>query len=327
MSVSFSLWPRIAETALAGIVREFPYHPAHTWRDADDGVRPKTLHPIFYGCFDWHSAVHAHWSLAKLLGDGRIEGEVATAARSRLVTALTPEPIAVERAYFEDRKGFEWPYGWAWLFALVAELRASTDPELKASGDALRSLSDLLSGWVQGRLSSLIAPVRTGTHSNTAFALGMMWDAADGVGRPELRDVVAAEAQRLFGQDRSYPWAYEPSAYDFLSPGLATIGLMRRVLDDAAFSDWLEGFGAPTATDLAAIVDLDPTDGWLAHLVGLDLSRAWELGRLAERLPADPRSSEWRQMSEAHRAAGTGALFSGHYEADHWIGTFALYGA
>lgn len=320
---------RIAQVALVGIERRYPYKPGHTWHGPDDGVAPEVLHPIFCGCFDWHSAVHAHWTLARLLRQGTLDAEVADAARRRLTTAITPEAVAVERAYFATpgRAHYEWPYGWAWVVALGAELRTSDDPALVAAGDHLRPLTDLLFDRVAPRLTSQLVPNRVGTHGNTAFALELMWDAAPGCGRPELRPFIAAEARRFYGADEGYPWAYEPSAHDFLSPGLAAIGVMRRVSDRDVFEAWLTRYGAPRPDALQPIVDLDPSDGWFAHLVGLDLSRAWELAALADHLPRHPAADHWRVLARGHRQAALGTLFSGHYEADHWIGTFAVYGA
>ena len=177
------------------------------------------------------------------------------------------------------------------------------------------------------RLSAQIAPIRVGTHRNSAFAMSLFWDAAPGCDRPELRSVLTEHAARFHSGDVDYPWAYEPSAYDFLSPGLSAIGLMRRVLAADAFDRWLAAYGAPTGADLAAIHELDPTDGWLAHLVGLDLSRAWELRALAAHRPDDPRADAWQTLAHQHREAAITTVFSGHYEGDHWLGTFALYGA
>lgn len=318
---------RIARTALDSVVRRWPYQTAHPWSGPDDVRRPEELHPIFNGCYDWHSAVHSHWALARLLDQGLLDATTAYDARCRLVDEIIPLQAAVERAYFDERPSFEWPYGWAWLLMLTGELLGSDDAGLKAAGEALRPLADTLSDRVGPRLTSMIAPVRTGTHSNTAFAMELFWDAAPGLGRDDLRDTVADHGERFFGSDVAYPWAYEPSAYDFLSAGLSTIGLLRRIRAPESFSAWLEAFGAPDDRDLAVVESLDPADGWLAHLIGLNLSRAWELRALAAHLPAHPRAATWRDLAHGHRAAAHAGLFSGHYEGDHWLGTFALYGA
>jgi len=318
---------RIARTALEGVVREWPYQPAHRWTGPHDGRPPSELHPIFCGCYDWHSAVHSHWTLARLCALDLLDPTTHGDARARLASAIVPERVAVEQAYFDARPSFEWPYGWAWLLSLTAELLASPADDLRAAGEALRPLADQLVDGVAGRLASMIAPVRTGTHGNSAFAMGLFWDAAPGLDRPELRDTVAEHGERFFGGDVAYPWAYEPSAYDFLSPGLSAVGLVRRLREADAFGTWLEGYGAPGDDDLRVVESLDPTDGWLAHLVGLDLSRAWELRGLADARPDDPRAPSWRTLAHRHRVAANEALFSGHYAGDHWLGTFALYGA
>ncbi len=318
---------RIARAALEGIVRHWPYQPAHRWRGPDDGRSPPELHPIFCGCYDWHSAVHAHWSLARLLNRGLLGGGVADEAHQQLVTTITAPHVAVESDYFDAHPSFEWPYGWAWLLALTAELRGSDDVERRNAGEALLPLADKLADAVAPRLAAQIRPVRVGTHRNSAFAMGLFWDAAEGCDRPDLRSTVVEHAARFFDADVAYPWAYEPSAYDFLSPGLSTVGLQRRVLEPDRFEGWLEAYGAPGDLELSPVEDLDPSDGWLAHLVGLDLSRAWELRALAEHRPDDPRAASWRNLAHRHRIAANSALFSGHYEGDHWLGTFALYGA
>ncbi|MEM6928298.1 MAG: DUF2891 family protein [Myxococcota bacterium] len=318
---------RIARVALQGIERAWPYQPQHRWQGPDDGVPPSELHPIFWGCYDWHSAVHAHWALARSCNQHLLDPATRRDAMTLLTTTFTDDRVAVEAAYFDRQPGFEWPYGWAWLLALTAELQGSDDDTLKAAGETLRPLATKLVARIEPRLAGQIRPIRVGTHRNSAFAMELFWDAAVSCGHPELRETVAEHGARFFDGDVAYPWAYEPSAYDFLSPGLATIGLQRRLLSPDRFDAWLAAFGAPDDAALSPIHELDPSDGWLAHLVGLDLSRAWELRGLAAHRPDDPRAAVWLGQAHAHRLAANAALFSGHYAGDHWLGTFALYGA
>jgi len=316
---------RIARTALAGVARPWPYQPQHVWTGPTDDASPSDLHPAFCGCYDWHSAVHGHWTLARLLGTGLLASDTASLARRRLVDAITPDAVAAERSYFADpaRSSYEWPYGWAWLLTLAAELLAADDAALVRAGDALRPFVADLCDRTEAKLARMIGPVRVGTHANSAFALGLMWDAA-----PSLRPGIAEHATRWFANDVDYPWAYEPSAYDFLSPGLVAADLMRRVLDGDAFRAWLARYwpalALATTLPLTPVACPDRSDGHLSHLVGLNLSRAWSLARIASAGPE--RARERLATSSAdHRAAGLADILSGDYAGDHWLGSFAVH--
>ena len=331
----------IAEMVLAAVHREFPVHIVHLVRGPEDVRSPRELTPSFYGCFDWHSAVHGHWSLVRL---ARRFPDVPW--RPRLLAALAvsfaPERLAGECAYLgaEGRQGFERPYGLAWLLQLAAELREWTrgsgagEPAAAAVRgwrSAIEPLEALAAERMAGMLARLPRPVRTGEHGQTAFALGLTYDWAGEAGREDVARAIATAAQRYYAADRDAPIAYEPSGYDFLSPALAEADLMRRVWDRERFADWLAGFlpdpaGAVARAWLAPVVSPDPADGKLSHLDGLNLSRAWMLDGIVSALPdAHP----WRRpLAEAitrHAEAGLASVPSEHYAGAHWLGSFALY--
>ena len=305
---------RFAQLALDCVHREYPNKIAHTLASDADVLPPRVLTPAFYGCFDWHSAVHGHWILARL---ARVfpEAPFSAAARAAVERNITPENIAAEVRYLEaGRAAFERPYGLAWLLTLAAELRRSNTALARVLEPLEAAAVKKLEEW----LPKLPYPDRSGQHANTAFALGL---AIDSVGAPWLR----AHAERFYGRDRNGPIAFEPSGEDFLSPCLAEADLMRRVYPPQRFADWLSGF-LPDFGGLQPVTSPDPSDGKLAHLDGLNLSRAWMLRGIAPGLPeGDPRRPRLVTMSEAHRSAGLAAVTGTHYEGGHWLGTFAVY--
>lgn len=323
---------RLARIALASIVREYPYSPGHVLMDAADTRRPRELHPAFYGCFDWHSAVHTHWQLVRLLRElpGLPE---AGAIRAALDAHLTAENLAVEAAYFAEpgRRGFERPYGWAWQLKLAEELRGWDDPDARRWSDAVAPLAGLIAELFLGFLPRLTYPVRSGVHSNTAFALAFALDYARAVGHAPLAELIEARSRAYFGADRDAPAAWEPSGSDFFSPCLIEADLMRRVLPAEQFADWLAGFlpalaaGGPPQLLTPAHVS-DRSDGHIVHLDGLNLSRAWCMWGLAGALPPDdPRRPVLLAAAGRHAEAGLAGVGSGDYMGDHWLGSFALY--
>ena len=321
-----------ARLALDGIAREYPNKPAQVMVGPDSARTPRQLHPAFFGCFDWHSAVHSHWMLVRLLraGPGL---SVAAEIRAALERSLTPENLEAEAACFRQphNRAFERMYGWAWLLRLGAELRSWDDPEGARWAAALAPLEAEIVGLMRAYLPRLVRPIRTGTHPDTAFALGQALDYARAVGAGDLEALIVETALRFYAADRGWPMAYEPSGEDFFSPGLSEADLMRRALGPDDFSAWLDDFlprlaaGAPDALP-APVVPADMTDGKLAHWAGLNLSRAWTMRSIAGALgPDDPRSEALRQSAEDHLAAGLTSVFSGLYEGEHWLGTFAIY--
>ncbi len=323
---------RFARLALACVHKEFPNHVSHVLNSDADVAPPRKLTPAFCGCYDWHSSVHGHWLLARLVRTFP-EAGFAAEARAALAQSLTKANITREVAYLREpgRASFERPYGLAWLLQLGAELREWNDPEAKEMSQTLRPLEEeavrRLSAW----LPKLSHPVRIGEHDQTAFALGLILDYARSSGNGGLEKLASDSARRFFFADKDYPLAYEPSGEDFLSPGLAEADVMRRILPPHDFAKWLSAFlpQIPVAAEkhwLPVAVSPDPSDPKLAHLDGLNLSRAWMLEGIISGLPADdPRRPALALTAEAHRTAGLAAVTGEHYEGGHWLGSFAVY--
>jgi len=320
---------RFATLALACVHKEYPNHISHSLRSDDDVAPPRELTPAFYGCLDWHSSVHGHWLLARV---ARLypDSEYAPAARAALAQSLTVENLAAEAAYVsaEGRRSFERPYGIAWLLQLAAELEEWDDPEASQWRDALRPLASALVQRLVDWLPNLTYPVRSGTHSQTAFALGLALDWARIAGDERFESLVIARAKVLYGADTACPLHYEPSGADFLSPCLAEADLMRRVLTAAEFAQWLPAFLAiPEQGEwLEPAVVSDRSDPHIVHLDGLNLSRAWMLEGIASALPIDdPRRAVIAATARAHEVAGLEGVSPEHYEGSHWLGSFATY--
>jgi len=323
---------RFAELALACVHKEFPNHISHTLNGDADVAPPRRLTPAFYGCYDWHSSVHGHWLLARLART-HPDAPFAVSARDALRRSLTAENIAQEAAYLrgEGRASFERPYGLAWLLQLATELREWDDPQAKEMSANLRPLEqasvERLSTW----LPKLSNPVRIGEHDQTAFALGVMLDYARGAGNGRFAHLVETKARQFYSEDRDCPLGYEPSGEDFLSPCLAEADAMRRVLPIDEFAHWLKTFlpqlsHAKNGNWLQPVVSPDPSDPKLAHLDGLNLSRAWMLRGIASALPHnDKRLKAINAAADTHERAGLAAVTGEHYEGGHWLGSFAVY--
>jgi hypothetical protein len=322
---------RFAALALACVQKEYPNKIAHVLNSPDDVKAPSILTPAFYGCYDWHSSVHGHWLLARLV---RVfpEGPFAAGAMAALKANLTPARVAGEVAYFNapGRESFERPYGLAWLLQLSAELRETGTPDATALASALKPLDAAVVARIRAWLPKLAYPIREGEHPQTAFAFGLILDYARGAD-PALEALVVRKVREFHLGDRDCPLAYEPSGQDFLSPCIAEADLMRRVLPPAEFASWLTTFlprvpatGAAGWLPLAVVTDR--ADGKLAHLDGLNLSRAWMLEGIAEGLPpGDPRRPALLAAAEAHAASGLAAVTGEHYAGGHWLGSFATY--
>ena len=309
---------RLAGLALGCVHREYPNRIGHLLESDADVLPPRRLTPAFFGCFDWHSAVHAHWLLARLC---RLEhdADYASDARAALTRALTPENIAAERRYAMQRPGFERPYGMAWLLQLAAELHEWDDPDAQAWRETLRPLEAHAASVFEAWLPRLSHPVRGGTHDQTAFSLALVHDWARITGASRVRSLVEDRSADFYGADRDAPLAYEPSGHDFLSPSLAEADLMRRVLPPLPFREWLAGFLGDF--ELAPVSATDRQDGHLVHLEGLNLSRAWMLQGIASAAP----SGRLVEMAERHRRAGIRALDGQTYAGTHWLASFVGY--
>ncbi len=322
---------RLANLALACVHREYPSKIGHVLNSDKDALPPRELTPAFYGCFDWHSSVHGHWMLARL---ARAYPDTPLAARAKqaLRQSLTVENLQAEAKYLngEGRASFERPYGLAWLLQLSAELKEWNDPDARQWAAALAPLEDAVIARLEAWLKKLTFPVRSGEHSNTAFGLGLALDYARQTQNAQLKALIENKARQFYGKDRACPFAYEPSGEDFLSPCLAEADVMRRVLTRTDFAKWLDEFipGLSTAPIewLRPAVVADPTDGKLAHLDGLNLSRAWMLYGVVSALPAsDPRVKLLRAKADEHSRDGLKSVTGEHYEGGHWLGSFAVY--
>jgi len=325
-----SLAASFAQTALANVVREFPNKPDHVLGGADDVRGPRSLHPAFYGSFDWHSCVHMHWLLARLrrLTPGLPQRDAIAELFNR---HLTPGNIEQECAYLErpESRSFERTYGWAWLLELAHELRRASDADAQRWAAALAPLADAIVRRYLGYLPLQRYPLRVGLHANSAFGLLFALDYARATNESALEALCMATARRWFGNDRDAPVAWEPSGADFLSPALIEADLMRRILAPREFTSWLDGFlptlarGEPAALFAPAIVD-DRSDPFIVHLDGLNLSRAWSFRGIAAALPADDRRIDvLRDAADRHLAAGIQCLVGAEYVGEHWLATFA----
>jgi hypothetical protein len=326
---------RLLNTAVANVQRDYPVHWTHFVRSADDLVPQRTRHPVFAGSYDWHSCVHQTWLIVRLL---RLRPELpdAVAAAAVLDRLVTVEGCETEAEFFRGPDGGLWerPYGWAWLLVLDAELRAwaAADPSARAA-DWWKNLAPLVetlrSQWL-GWLGAAAHPTRVGTHPNSAFALGLVLDAARAGQDTELADSCGAAARRWFGRDTRYG-GYEPDAADFLSPALVEADLMRRVLPAGEFAAWFDEFlpdlDGPRWASLREPIPVDdPTDPLGSHLSGLALSRAWCWAAIGAALPAGHRYRDLAaRAAQVHREAGWRHVFGYGYAAEHWLGTFASY--
>jgi hypothetical protein len=319
----------LARIALGHVGREYPYALVHVVNDAGDIALPRVHHPIFHGSFDWHSCVHGHWLLARVLRLYPHLPECA-AIRAHFDQALTHEKVAGELAYLNrpSSAGFERPYGWAWLLKLAAELRGDGDGRSLAREEALRPLADAIAQRFKGFLPKADYPVRAGVHSNTAFALTLAHDYANAALDGALVELISLKAHAWYGNDADCQ-AWEPSGDEFLSPTLMEAELMRRVLAPAEFRAWFSRFlpragrGEPATLFAPARVS-DRSDGKIAHLDGLNLSRAWCWRGIAAAFAGDDPVSQCATDAARRHLEASLRHVSGHYVGEHWLASFAL---
>lgn len=323
---------RFANLALACVHKEYPNKISHSLNSDADVAPPRKLTPAFYGCYDWHSSVHGHWLLVRLVRTFP-DAEFVQPAREALRQSLTADNITQEAAYLRapGRSSFERPYGLAWLLQLAFELREWDDPQAKEMAANIRPLEEAVIERLSSWLPKLSNPVRIGEHDQSAFALGLVLDYARSTQRTELAELVTFKARQFYLNDKNCPLAYEPSGEDFLSPCLGEADLMRRVLPALEFGEWLRAFlpqipASGSRSWLRPVVSPDPSDPKLAHLDGLNLSRAWMLEGIASVLAkSDKRLPAITAAAEAHRHAGLAAVTGEHYEGGHWLGSFGVY--
>ena len=323
---------RFADLALDCVHQEYPNKIAHVMSGDDDVAPPRELTPVFSGCFDWHSSVHGHWLLTRLL---RLypDADFASRAEAALDESFRPGKVAEEVRYVthSQRDSFERPYGVAWLLQLTAELREWDDPRARRWLMTLRPLETALLAKMQTWLEKLAYPIRVGEHAQTAFAFGLFLDWARAAGDDGFFELVARRSRDFYLKDMNCPLAYEPGGQDFLSPCLAEADLMRRIMTSEGFAVWLAGFMPSIPLDgsgdwITLAVVTDPSDGKLAHLDGLNISRAWMLEGMAVGLPAgDARKPALRNAAAYHKNSGLASVTGEHYEGGHWLGSFATY--
>jgi len=321
-----------AELVLKGIDTEFPNKLSLMYSNESQIARPRAHFPAFYGCFDWHSSVHGHWVLVRLL---KKHPEMASASRVRtaLRQHLTPKNLGKEAEFFsrDEQKTFERMYGWAWLLRLVIELDSWNDPDAEIWRQNLAPLEKVLVARIMDYLPRLTYPIRIGQHTDTSFALGQILDYAKAMGNDPLQALVKQRATDFYANDLAYPIHYEPSGHDFFSSCWNEADLMRRVLTQREFVSWLAKFLPQLETQLtdgtvAPVVVSDVTDPKIVHLAGLNLNRAWCLQSVAAALPiTDPLCDQLTHSASLHMKAGLKYINSGHYEGDHWLATFGLY--
>ena len=300
-----------AAAALANVTREFPRHVSHLLSGPGQPPSQRTLHPAFYGSYDWHSAVHMHWTLARVL---RLYPSLALGKfiAERLDAHLSAHAIRTELQYFtaHGARTFERPYGWAWLLELQAELLRLGNTQWSV---ALEPLAVELARRMAAFIKGAPYPIRAGSHGNTAFACTLSLDYARITRDKTLEAEIKAAALRWYGNDRDAPLAYEPSLDDFLSPSLVEAVLMKEVLPADDFRRWREGFLPPAAEKLEPPQVADRTDAKQSHLDGLSLSRAWCLAKLG-----------YEAAAARHRAAALPHVVGGDYVGEHWLATFAV---
>jgi len=323
---------RFARLALDCVHQEYPNKIAHVLTSDEDVGPPRDLTPVFYGCFDWHSSVHGHWLLTRLL---RLYPNAAFAslAETALNDSFKPGKVAVEVEYVThpQRASFERPYGVAWFLQLTAELREWDDPRARQWLATLEPLEAALVAHMETWLGKLAYPIRIGEHAQTAFAFGLFLDWAHASDRNDFASLVIRRSRDFYLNDRACPLAYEPGGQDFLSPCLAEADLMRRIMGAEEYARWLTAFLPSLPEDgssdwLSIAIVTDPTDGKLAHLDGLNISRAWMLEGMAYGLPAgDPRIKALLGSAAVHRISGLASVTGEHYEGGHWLGSFATY--
>ncbi len=326
--ISIGQASELAAPALHCIQKPYPYKPGNVLVDDSSLQVPRLQHPAFYGCFDWHSSVHGHWTLVRLLREfpDLPEGEEI---REKLAQNLTAANLARETGFFysEGNRTFERTYGWAWLLKLALELETWDDPLGEELAGNIRPLADSLVEKYMEFLEVLPYPIRVGEHTNTAFGLSFAWDYAHYRGLETLTGLIEQRARDFYMEDQGCPISWEPGGFDFLSPCLVEADLMARVLEHADYLSWLEyflpGILDPGRFDLSPAELTDRSDPKIVHLDGLNLSRAWCLFHISEKLKGEfPHLDE---LALQHLDASLPYIASGHYEGEHWLASFAVF--
>ena len=305
---------------------EYPNKLGNVLGSEQDLKTPKQIRPIFYGCFDWHSSVHGYWSIVKLMKDFP-ELDQNNQVRNELNQLITPENIAVEMAFFNDKnnKNFERTYGWAWLLQFQMELNNWQDKDAQVWAKNLKLFSDLMVTKYKEYLPKLVYPIRTGTHDNTAFGLSLAIDYARSVQDKSFEEVIIKNANRLYAKDVKCNISFEPSGSDFLSPCLEEALIMSKIEQKQEYKEWLKDFLPQLFKknfDLKPGIVSDRTDGHLVHLDGLNFSRATTLYQIQFKLPE---LKHLDKIAANHLNYSLNNISNDDYMGSHWLGTFALY--
>ncbi len=326
ISITLEQAENLATLPLSCVQTEYPNKLGQTIGSAKDLGEPSELHPAFYGCFDWHSAVHGHWSMVKLL---KLFPDMKQAEemKEKLTQNLSKANIRAEIEYFngEFNKTYERTYGWAWLLKLYEELHTWEDPFARELEFNLKPLADLIASKYIDYLPKLRYPIRVGEHTNSAFGMSFAWDYAEEMQAEYLKNAIAAKAKEFFTDDQNCPFDWEPSGYDFLSPCFEEIDIMRKVLTKEEFDQWISKFSPQLKRgdyNIAVGEVSDRTDGKMVHLDGLNFSRAWVMYGLANQYPE---YSHLVGLANKHVEYSLPNLVGDSYEGGHWLGSFAIY--
>jgi hypothetical protein len=324
--LTFNEANRLVRLPLECLQTEYPNKLNQSLHDSTHLGGPKQLHPAFYGCYDWHSSVHGHWSLVSLLKQFPSLNQAST-IRNKLVENISKENILAELAYFNrtGNKSYERTYGWAWILKLAEELHTWNDPLARDLEANLQPLTNYIVTAYIEFLPKLNYPIRVGEHTNTAFGLSMAWDYAVGLGDDTLKNAIASSVERFYAKDTQCPMTWEPSGFDFLSPCLEEANLVRKVYEPEKFKSWLDKFLPQLANPQFGLEPgkvSDRTDGKLVHLDGLNFSRAWCLYGIAETLP---QYAHLKQIASEHIHYSLPSIVDDNYSGTHWLGSFALY--
>ncbi len=317
---------RLAQLPLDCMNTEYPNKLNGVIGDSTDLKSPKALHPAFYGCFDWHSAVHGHWSLVSLLKQFP-DLDNAESIKAKLLANISTENIINELSYFDGKhnKSYERTYGWAWLLKLAEEIHGWDDPVARQLEANLQPMTDMIVGKYLEFLPKLNYPIRVGEHPNTAFGLSFALDYANTVKDEKLASLIEQRAKDFYQNDQGCPISWEPGGFDFLSPCLEEAAIMKRVLPLPEFKVWLQGF-LPELIDQAYQLETgkvsDRTDGKLVHLDGVNFSRAWSLNKISAGLPE---YCHLKAIADQHINYSLPSIVGDSYEGGHWLGSFAIY--
>ncbi len=325
VDMNFEAASKLVELPLKCSTQEYPNKLGQVIGDSTDLKTPRQLHPAFYGCFDWHSAVHGHWSMVELL---RLYPDLKQAKNIKAIlqSHLSEGNINQELSYFQQdiNSGYERMYGWAWLFKLSQALYEWDDPLANELYRNLNPLIEELKLKFESFIPKLIYPIRVGEHTNTAFALNMMFDYAKSLNDKKFLNIIKTAALGFYKNDKSCPLNWEPSGYDFLSPCLEEAALMQKILEQRAFESWIIDFSPQLKSKdfkLEVAKVSDRSDGKLVHLDGLNFSRAWNLFKLSEAKGLE----HLNPIAIKHFNAAYPNLIGDSYEGGHWLGSFAVY--